>query len=71
MGVKIRILNSANRTMQRAGFLKLLCAQTARVETTNLQSLGKHFVGTLIYTKLLVCMRGHTATYSGPWTHHG
>ena len=48
MGVKIRILNSANRTMQRAGFLKLLCAQTARVETTNLQSLGKHFVGTLL-----------------------
>lgn len=48
MGVKIRILNSANRTMQRAGFLKLLCAQTARVETTNLQSLGKHFVDTLL-----------------------
>jgi hypothetical protein len=48
VGVKIRILNSANRTMQRAGFLKLLCAQTARVETTNLQSLGKHFVGTLL-----------------------
>lgn len=48
MGVKIRILNSANRTMQRAGFLKLLCAQTARIETTNLQSLGKHFVDTLL-----------------------
>lgn len=48
MAVKIRILNSANRTMQRAGFLKLLCAQTARVETTNLQSLGKHFVDTLL-----------------------
>jgi hypothetical protein len=48
VGVKIRILNSANRTMQRAGFQKLLCAHTARVETTNLQSLGKHFVDTLL-----------------------
>jgi hypothetical protein len=34
--------------MQRAGFLKLLCAQTVRVETSNLESLGKHFVGTLL-----------------------
>jgi len=34
--------------MQRAGFLKLLCAQTTRLETTNLQSLGKHFVDTLL-----------------------
>lgn len=48
MGVKIRILSSANRTMQRAGFLKLVCAQTARMETTNLQSLGKNFVNTLM-----------------------
>jgi hypothetical protein len=34
--------------MQRAGFLKLICAQTARVETSNLDSLGKQFVQTLI-----------------------
>ena len=48
MSVKIRILGSANRTMQRAGFLKLLCAQTARVETSNIDTLGKQFVQTLL-----------------------
>jgi len=48
VAVKIRILNSANRTMQRAGFLKLLCAQTARVETNDMQSLGKQFIATLL-----------------------
>lgn len=48
MSVKIRILGSANRTMQRAGFLKLLCAQTSRVETSNLETLGKQFVQTLM-----------------------
>ena len=44
MAVKIRILSSANRTMQRVGFLKLLCAQTARTETSNLATVGKQFV---------------------------
>jgi len=34
--------------MQRAGFLKLLCFQASRVETTNLQSLGKNLVDTLL-----------------------
>jgi len=34
--------------MQRVGFLKLLCAQTARVETSNLDTLGKQFVQTLL-----------------------
>lgn len=48
MSVKIRILASANRTMQRAGFLKLLAAQTARVETSNLETLGKESVRTLL-----------------------
>lgn len=48
MSVKIRILGSANRTMQRAGFLKLLCAQTARVETSNMETLGKQFVQTIL-----------------------
>lgn len=48
MSVKIRILASANRTMQRAGFLKLLSAQTARVETSNLETLGKHCVQALL-----------------------
>lgn len=48
MSVKIRILASANRTMQRVGFLKLLAAQTARVETSNLESLGKQCVQSLL-----------------------
>ncbi|MFH1932588.1 MAG: hypothetical protein ABIN18_13500 [Pseudomonadota bacterium] len=48
MSVKIRILGSANRTMQRAGFLKLICAQTARVETSNIDTLGKQFVQGLL-----------------------
>lgn len=48
MSVKIRILASANRTMQRAGFLKLLSALTARVETSNLETLGKHCVQALL-----------------------
>ena len=48
MSVKIRILGSANRTMQRVGFLKLLCAQTARVETSNIDTVGKQLVQTLL-----------------------
>jgi len=48
VSVKIRTLASANRRMQRLGFLKLLCAQTARVETSNLESVGKQFVQTLM-----------------------
>lgn len=48
MSVKIRVLASANRTMQRLGFLKLLCAQTARVETSNLESVGKQFIQALM-----------------------
>jgi hypothetical protein len=34
--------------MQRVGFLKLLCAQTARVETSNIDTVGKQFVQTLL-----------------------
>jgi hypothetical protein len=34
--------------MQRAGFLKLICAQTARVETSNIDTLGKQFVQALL-----------------------
>ncbi len=48
MSVKIRILASANRTMQRVGFLKLLAAQTARVETSNFETLGKQFIESLL-----------------------
>lgn len=48
MSVKIRILGSAKRPMQRGGFLKLLCAQTARTETSNLATVGKQFVQKLL-----------------------
>lgn len=48
MSVKIRILGSAKRPMQRLGFLKLLCAQTARTETSNLATVGKQFVEKLL-----------------------
>jgi len=34
--------------MQRTGFLKLICAQTARIETSNLHSIGKQFIQTLL-----------------------
>lgn len=47
MPVKIRILSAANRHMQRAGFLKLLAAQVARVETSSLSALGSHLVETV------------------------
>jgi len=48
VSVKIRILGSAKRPMQRMGFLKLLCAQTARTETSNLVAVGKQFVQKLL-----------------------
>ena len=48
MSVKIRILGSANRTMQRTGFLKLLCVQAARRDTSNLETLGRQFVQSLL-----------------------
>lgn len=41
---KIRVLNAANRTMQRLGFLKPLCALVNEQETSNLASLGKRFI---------------------------
>ena len=47
MPVKIRILSSANRHMQRAGFLKLLATQVTRVETSNLSTLGGQLVETV------------------------
>lgn len=48
MSVKIRILGSVQRSMQRMGFLKLLCAQIARTETSNLSTVGKQFVQKLL-----------------------
>ena len=47
MPVKIRILSAANKHMQRAGFLKLLASQVARVETSSLSALGSHLVETV------------------------
>lgn len=44
MAVKIRVLDAANRTMQRLGFLKLLCALVNETETSNLASLGKRLI---------------------------
>ena len=44
MAKKIRVLDSANRTMQRLGFLKLLCALVSETETSNLESLGKRLI---------------------------
>src|SRR5262249_44185956 len=47
MAVKIRVLDAANRTMQRLGYLKLLCARAAMFETSNLSTLGHHLVETV------------------------
>ena len=44
MASRIRILDSANRTMQRLGFLKALAALVNETETSNLETLGKRFV---------------------------
>jgi len=45
--VKIRILTSSNRTMQRTGYMKLLAKQTAQIETSNLETLGRQCVQSL------------------------
>lgn len=47
MPVKIRILSSATKTMQRLGYLKLLAQQTARTETSNVASLGQRLISTV------------------------
>src|SRR5262249_9929454 len=44
MAVKIRVLDAANRTMQRLGYLKLLCARTAFLESSNLSNLGHYLI---------------------------
>jgi hypothetical protein len=44
MPVKIRILSSATKTMQRLGYLKLLAHDAARTETSNVASLGQHLI---------------------------
>ncbi len=47
MAAKIRVLDSANRTMQRLGYLKLLCARSATFETSNLATLGNYLLETI------------------------
>lgn len=44
MAGRIRVLDATNRTMQRLGFLKPLCALVNETETSNLESLGKRFI---------------------------
>ena len=44
MASRIRVLDSANRTMQRLGFLKAISALVNESETSNLETLGKRFI---------------------------
>jgi hypothetical protein len=44
MASRIRVLDSAKRTMQRLGFLKAIAALVNESETSNLETLGKRFV---------------------------
>lgn len=44
MAGRIRVLDSATRTMQRLGYLKVLCAIVNETETSNLTSLGKRLI---------------------------
>lgn len=44
MAGRIRVLDSANRTMQRLGYLKALCALVNETETSNLESLGRRLI---------------------------
>jgi len=44
MAGRIRVLDAANRTMQRLGYLKPLCALVNETETSNLATLGKRFI---------------------------
>src|SRR5487761_80512 len=44
MAKRIRVLDSANRAMQRLGYLKPLCALVNKTETSNLETLGKRLI---------------------------
>lgn len=44
MPSRIRVLDSANRTMQRLGYLKPLCALVNASETSNLETLGRRLI---------------------------
>src|ERR1035441_4781274 len=44
MAIRIKVLDSANRQMQRLGYLKALAALVNESETSNLETLGKRFI---------------------------
>lgn len=44
MAGRIRVLDSANKTMQRLGYLKALCSLVTETETSNLATLGKRLI---------------------------
>ena len=44
MAGRIRVLDSANRTMQRLGYLKALAALVNESQTSNLETLGKRLI---------------------------
>lgn len=44
MAARIRVLDSANRTMQRLGYLKALAALVNENQTSNLETLGKRLI---------------------------
>ena len=44
MAARIRVLGSANRTMQRLGYLKALAALVNEIQTSNLETLGKRLI---------------------------
>ena len=44
MAGRIRVLDSANRTMQRLGYLKALAALLKEGQTSNLETLGKRLI---------------------------
>lgn len=54
MAGRIRVLDSANRTMQRVGFLKALAALVNESETSNLETLGKRFIARVTQRTKLV-----------------
>lgn len=54
MAGRIRVLDSANRTMQRLGYLKALAALVNDSETSNLEALGRRLIGRVTHQVRLV-----------------
>lgn len=47
MPFKLRILSTANRVMQRLGFLKPLCAMVVHSDTSNLSAMGSQLIASV------------------------